>query len=124
MALSRAAWPRASLQAKKTYQVYHMESVNAEAKLREAERQEEKRACRSAGTESGPLRKGSLKKGGRLVEKVGLGGSRLCPEALAPGLCPSESRPCREVVCSRKAGLALEGSPSWGGRQSGQEKSH
>ncbi|XP_032475272.1 rho GTPase-activating protein 4 isoform X3 [Phocoena sinus] len=55
--------------AKKTYQVYHMESVNAEAKLREAERQEEKRACRSAGTESGPLRKGSLKKGGRLVEK-------------------------------------------------------
>ncbi|XP_022421623.1 rho GTPase-activating protein 4 isoform X2 [Delphinapterus leucas] len=55
--------------AKKTYQVYHMESVNAEAKLREAERQEEKRACRSAGTEAGPLRKGSLKKGGRLVEK-------------------------------------------------------
>ncbi|KAB0388937.1 hypothetical protein E2I00_001939, partial [Balaenoptera physalus] len=55
--------------AKKTYQVYHMESMNAEAKLREAERQEEKRACRSAGTEAGPLRKGSLKKGGRLVEK-------------------------------------------------------
>ena len=81
------------MQAKKTYQVYHMESMNAEAKLREAERQEEKRACRSAGTEAGPLRKGSLKKGGRLVEKVGLGGSRLCPEALAPGLCPSESWP-------------------------------
>ncbi|KAI2601301.1 Rho GTPase activating protein 4, partial [Homo sapiens] len=33
--------------AKKTYQAYHMESVNAEAKLREAERQEEKRAGRS-----------------------------------------------------------------------------
>uniref|UniRef100_A0A8C0LF51 Rho GTPase activating protein 4 n=1 Tax=Canis lupus dingo TaxID=286419 RepID=A0A8C0LF51_CANLU len=80
-----AAWPRCSLQAKKTYQVYHMESVNAEAKLREAERQEEKRAGRSAAsavaaaaaaaaatataTEAGPLRKSSLKKGGRLVEK-------------------------------------------------------
>uniref|UniRef100_A0A7N5JLK0 Rho GTPase activating protein 4 n=1 Tax=Ailuropoda melanoleuca TaxID=9646 RepID=A0A7N5JLK0_AILME len=63
--------------AKKTYQVYHMESVNAEAKLREAERQEEKRVGRSAATaaaataatEAGPLRKSSLKKGGRLVEK-------------------------------------------------------
>ncbi|XP_011715105.2 rho GTPase-activating protein 4 isoform X6 [Macaca nemestrina] len=61
--------------AKKTYQAYHMESVNAEAKLREAERQEEKRAGRSvptttaAATEAGPLRKSSLKKGGRLVEK-------------------------------------------------------
>ncbi|XP_077845029.1 rho GTPase-activating protein 4 isoform X26 [Macaca mulatta] len=61
--------------AKKTYQAYHMESVNAEAKLREAERQEEKRAGRSvptttaAATEAGPLRKSSLRKGGRLVEK-------------------------------------------------------
>ncbi|KAM5290525.1 rho GTPase-activating protein 4 isoform 2-T2 [Glossophaga mutica] len=64
--------------AKKTYQVYHTESVNAEAKLREAERQEEKRAGRSAAatattatasTEAGPLRKTSLKKGSRLVEK-------------------------------------------------------
>lgn len=77
VALSRAAWLWASRQAKKTYQVYHMESVNAEAKLREAERQEEKRAGRSAATattattEAGPLRKSSLKKGGRLVEKVG-----------------------------------------------------
>ncbi|XP_036127250.1 rho GTPase-activating protein 4 [Molossus molossus] len=62
--------------AKKTYQVYHTESMNAEAKLREAERQEEKRAGRSAAaapatatTEAGPLRKTSLKKGSRLVEK-------------------------------------------------------
>ncbi|XP_066213089.1 rho GTPase-activating protein 4 isoform X1 [Saccopteryx leptura] len=63
--------------AKKTYQVYHTESVNAEAKLREAERQEEKRAGRSAAAatatastpEAGPLRKTSLKKGSRLVEK-------------------------------------------------------
>ncbi|XP_021574976.1 rho GTPase-activating protein 4, partial [Carlito syrichta] len=61
--------------AKKTYHLYHMESVNAEAKLREAERQEEKRAGRSvpppaaATSEAGPLRKSSLKKGGRLVEK-------------------------------------------------------
>lgn len=69
--------------AKKTYHVYHMESVNAEAKLREAERQEEKRAGRTAATaavatnEAGPVRKSSLKKGGRLVEKVGLEGARL-----------------------------------------------
>ncbi|XP_032121136.1 rho GTPase-activating protein 4 isoform X3 [Sapajus apella] len=68
--------------AKKTYQVYHTESVNAEAKLREAERQEEKRAGRSAptataaATEAGPLRKTSLKKSGRLVEKV----AELCIE--------------------------------------------
>ncbi|XP_044091401.1 rho GTPase-activating protein 4 [Neovison vison] len=61
--------------AKKTYQLYHTESINAEAKLREAERQEEKRAGRSAtsapaaATDTGTLRKSSLKKGGRLVEK-------------------------------------------------------
>ncbi|XP_008248534.2 rho GTPase-activating protein 4 [Oryctolagus cuniculus] len=65
--------------AKKTYHAYHVESVNAEAKLREAERQEEKRAGRSApaapaapaaaATEAGPLRRSSVKKGGRLVEK-------------------------------------------------------
>ncbi|XP_036285941.1 rho GTPase-activating protein 4 isoform X1 [Pipistrellus kuhlii] len=62
--------------AKKTYQTYHTESMNAEAKLREAERQEEKRAGRSpapatatATTEAGPLRKISVKKGSRLVEK-------------------------------------------------------
>ncbi|KAM4799071.1 rho GTPase-activating protein 4 isoform X2 [Urocitellus parryii] len=63
--------------AKKTYQVYHVDSMNAEAKLREAERQEEKRAGRSAPaatttsttSEAGPLRKSSLKKGGKLVEK-------------------------------------------------------
>ncbi|XP_019610710.2 rho GTPase-activating protein 4 isoform X2 [Rhinolophus sinicus] len=70
---------------KKTYQVYHTESMSAEAKLREAERQEEKRTGRSAAaattataaatatatssTEAGPLRKTSLKKGSRLVQK-------------------------------------------------------
>ncbi|XP_027288257.2 rho GTPase-activating protein 4 isoform X2 [Cricetulus griseus] len=70
---------------KKTYYVYHLESMNAETKLREAERQEEKRSGRSAlptttaasasttttvtTNETGPLRKSSLKKGGRLVEK-------------------------------------------------------
>lgn len=93
MAFIRAVWPWASLQAKKTYQVYHTESVSAEAKLREAERQEEKRAGRSGAaaaantattaTEAGPPRKTSLKKGSRLVEKVGLEGIRL-----SPGLCP------------------------------------
>lgn len=73
--------------------------MNAETKLREAERQEEKRSGRSAlpatmaafasttttvtTTETVPLRKSSLKKGGRLVEKVG----PLSP-ALVPGLCP------------------------------------
>lgn len=79
LAFSRAAWPWAPVQAKKTYQVYHTESMNAEAKLREAERQEEKRAGRSAApatattpTEAGPMRKTSVKKGSRVVEKVGL----------------------------------------------------
>ncbi|XP_055447779.1 LOW QUALITY PROTEIN: rho GTPase-activating protein 4 [Psammomys obesus] len=73
---------------KKTYHVYHLESMNAETKLREAERQEEKRSGRSAlptttaasatavttistttTTETGAVRKSSLKKGGRQVEK-------------------------------------------------------
>lgn len=72
--------------------------MNAENKLREAERQEEKRSGRNAlststaasasttttvtTTETGPLRKSSLKKGGRLVEKVGL-------ESYGPPLCPA-----------------------------------
>ncbi|XP_023561159.1 rho GTPase-activating protein 4 isoform X2 [Octodon degus] len=68
--------------ARKTYQTYRAECASAEAKLREAERQEEKRAGRSASTttpatitsltsatEAGPQRKSSVKKGGRLVEK-------------------------------------------------------
>ncbi|XP_012924801.1 rho GTPase-activating protein 4 isoform X2 [Heterocephalus glaber] len=67
--------------ARRTYQAYRSESASTEAKLREAERQEEKRAGRSAPTtavsvtspgsttEAGPQRKSSLKKGGRLVEK-------------------------------------------------------
>ncbi|XP_021043259.1 rho GTPase-activating protein 4 isoform X1 [Mus pahari] len=70
---------------KKMYHLYHLESMNAETKLREAERQEEKRSGRSALStttttsattttttttiETGPHRKSSLKKGGRLVEK-------------------------------------------------------
>lgn len=85
LAFSRAAWPWAPLQAKKTYQVYHTESMSAEAKLREAERQEGKRAGRSAApataataVEAGPLRKTSVKKGSRLVEKVGLGAMGQC----------------------------------------------
>lgn len=121
LAFSRAAWPWASLQAKKTYQVYHTESMNAEAKLREAERQEEKRTGRSAAAapattpEAGPLRKASLKKGSRLVEKVGLGSIGLSVKALVPGLCPLES-------------LALTGA-CWevvhgGGRQGWRRQSH
>ncbi|XP_031220113.1 rho GTPase-activating protein 4 isoform X3 [Mastomys coucha] len=69
---------------KKMYHVYHLESMNAETKLREAERLEEKRSGKSAlptttatsataatatTIETGPHRKSSLKKGGRLVEK-------------------------------------------------------
>ncbi|KAM8965224.1 rho GTPase-activating protein 4 isoform 3-T3 [Sarcophilus harrisii] len=63
--------------AMKTYQTYRAESVNSEGKLREAERQEEKRAGRGEfspsqvgdGHGKGPSRRTSLKKGGRLVEK-------------------------------------------------------
>lgn len=166
VAFSKAVWPWASLQARKTYQAYHTESMNAEAKLREAERQEEKRAGRSGAaataaavaaaatttttnaTEAGPLRKTSLKKGSRLVEKVGLEGICLSPKALAPGLClhspwPSPGpagRRCMEGegraedgkatdlrqvskrrACAWSALLALEGSPSGGGRRRGQE---
>ncbi|XP_074062986.1 rho GTPase-activating protein 4 [Macrotis lagotis] len=64
--------------AMKTYQTYRAESVSSEGKLREAERQEEKRAARfgeivlSQGLDGhswAPPRRTSLKKGGRLVEK-------------------------------------------------------
>ncbi|XP_074133010.1 rho GTPase-activating protein 4 isoform X1 [Sminthopsis crassicaudata] len=63
--------------AMKTYQTYRAESMNSEGKLREAERQEEKRAGRAEsgtsqvgdGHSKGPSRRTSLKKGGRLVEK-------------------------------------------------------
>ncbi|XP_036596399.1 rho GTPase-activating protein 4 isoform X2 [Trichosurus vulpecula] len=64
--------------AMKTYQTYRAESVGSEGKLREAERQEEKRAGRSGefspsqgvdGHGWAPPRRTSLKKGGRLVEK-------------------------------------------------------
>nr|XP_033776608.1 rho GTPase-activating protein 4 isoform X2 [Geotrypetes seraphini] len=62
--------------AMKTYQVYHGESLAAEHKLRDAEKQEEKRTGRSAeqggnvsGIDSKTPKRGSLKKGERLVEK-------------------------------------------------------
>ncbi|XP_068964543.1 rho GTPase-activating protein 4 isoform X2 [Petaurus breviceps papuanus] len=64
--------------AMKTYQTYRAESVSSEGKLREAERQEEKRAGRcgefsaSQGLDGhgwAPPRRTSLKKGGRLIEK-------------------------------------------------------
>lgn len=85
--------------------------MNAETKLREAERQEEKRSGRSAlptttaasasttttvtTNETGPLRKSSLKKGGRLVEKVGLEsyGTPLCRALMALG-CPWDKSVC------------------------------
>ncbi|XP_030662302.1 rho GTPase-activating protein 4 isoform X8 [Nomascus leucogenys] len=92
--------------AKKTYQAYHMESMNAEAKLREAERQEEKRAGRSVptttadATEAGPLRKSSLKKGGRLVEK------------LWPPQRPVAASSCAPV-CWLQAGFLMH--PPWWG---------
>uniref|UniRef100_A0A6I8P9D6 Rho GTPase activating protein 4 n=1 Tax=Ornithorhynchus anatinus TaxID=9258 RepID=A0A6I8P9D6_ORNAN len=63
--------------AMKTYQAYRAESVNAENKLREAERQEEKRGGKSGelgpasgqGTDAKTPRRTSSKKVGRLVEK-------------------------------------------------------
>lgn len=125
LAYNRASWSWASLQAKKTYQVYHTESMNAEAKLREAERQEEKRAGRSAAaaaatttasTEAGPLRKTSLKKGSRLVEKVSLEDIGLCVKAMAPDLCPCESLACTGPMgklCMEEQGKAAEDLGLW-----------
>jgi hypothetical protein len=128
MALSGAALPWDFLQARKTYQAYHVESVNAEAKLREAERQEEKRAGRSAlptitatavaaaattaaATESGPLlRKSSLKKGGRLVEKVGLAGYGSFLHSVVKALSLPVLGSSWGLLCGRrKAGLGRWG---------------
>ncbi|KAM8934231.1 rho GTPase-activating protein 4 [Pelodytes ibericus] len=61
--------------AMKTYQLYHNDCLNSEHKLREAEKQEEKRTGRvSEQTASSPVadrgqRRSSLKKSERLVEK-------------------------------------------------------
>lgn len=73
-----------SLQAMKSYQTYRIDCLNAEAKLREAERQEEKRgggrhsdpggSPGGAGLDKAP-RRTSLKKVERLLEKVGEGAS-------------------------------------------------
>lgn len=80
-------------QALRTYQGYQAEALSAEAKLREAERQEEKRGGRPnpssappgppAGVGAKTPRRGSMTKGERLVEKVR--GRGLGPVGLARG---------------------------------------
>lgn len=62
----------------KTYHMYHAESINAESKLKEAEKQEEKQIGRSGDPvfhlrlEERHQRRSSVKKIEKMKEKVGL----------------------------------------------------
>lgn len=69
-------------QVMKTYHMYHTESLSAENKLKEAERQEEKHigkandisyALLRYGHDERPQRRSSVKKMEKMKEKVGLG---------------------------------------------------
>lgn len=67
-----------SLQVMKTYHMYHTESLSAESKLKEAEKQEEKHIGKANDIGSGllryhderPQRRSSVKKMEKLKEKV------------------------------------------------------
>lgn len=71
------------LQVMKTYHMYHTESLSAESKLKDAEKQEEKHIGKANDISSGllryghderPQRRSSVKKMEKLKEKVRLGG--------------------------------------------------
>lgn len=73
----------------KTYHMYHTESLSAENKLKEAERQEEKHigkandigsALLRYGHDERPQRRSSVKKMEKMKEKVGPGGSWPMPD--------------------------------------------
>lgn len=66
------------LQVMKTYHMYHAESISAESKLKEAEKQEEKQFNKSGDIsvnllrhEDRPQRRSSVKKIEKMKEKVG-----------------------------------------------------
>lgn len=90
------------LQVMKTYHMYHTESLSAESKLKEAEKQEEKHIGKANDIGSGllryghderPQRRSSVKKMEKLKEKVCLGG-------LINGLYPTVLQTsCRHIIC-------------------------
>lgn len=107
------------LQVMKTYHMYHAESISAESKLKEAEKQEEKQFNKSGDIsvnllrhEDRPQRRSSVKKIEKMKEKVGEregGGS--WAGAGAPCRQPSAlSLPVRPFLCLwegvRKAGVS------------------
>lgn len=79
----------------KTYHMYHAESISAESKLKEAEKQEEKQIGRSGDPvfhlrlEERHQRRSSVKKIEKMKEKVGL---KLHRRALAPHMGRQDSR--------------------------------
>lgn len=81
-------------QVMKTYHMYHAESISAESKLKEAEKQEEKQFNKSGDIsvnllrhEDRPQRRSSVKKIEKMKEKVG---------EREPGMCS----PTRGSLCS------------------------
>lgn len=80
----------------KTYHMYHAESISAESKLKEAEKQEEKQFNKSGDIsvnllrhEDRPQRRSSVKKIEKMKEKVGAGCLGWDPGLGGAGLCPN-----------------------------------
>lgn len=81
--LGRVAHRLLCPQVMKTYHMYHAESISAESKLKEAEKQEEKQFNKSGDIsvnllrhEDRPQRRSSVKKIEKMKEKVGERGGR------------------------------------------------
>lgn len=100
----------------KTYHMYHAESISAESKLKEAEKQEEKQIGRSGDPvfhlrlEERHQRRSSVKKIEKMKEKVGL---KLHRRALAPHMGRRDSRKDPDptaIVTHLKTGISSHGS--------------
>lgn len=90
----------------KTYHMYHAESISAESKLKEAEKQEEKQFNKSGDIsvnllrhEDRPQRRSSVKKIEKMKEKVG--------EREGGGSWAGAGAPCRQQGLSSALSLSV-----------------
>lgn len=82
----------------KTYHMYHAESISAESKLKEAEKQEEKQFNKSGDLsmnllrhEDRPQRRSSVKKIEKMKEKVSEGPGKIEGRVEGRGMLPADS---------------------------------
>lgn len=78
----------------KTYHMYHAESISAESKLKEAEKQEEKQFNKAGELsmnllrhDDRPQRRSSVKKIEKMKEKASEGPGAVLPDSLGLPLC-------------------------------------